>query len=116
MQNRHAFRPGLRHATMPTYIASYIFPALIVLYEIYRVGYWVAEHGMNFASFSQTGFEFTLMLAVFGVQVVIGTLFLAFAWLGRHPDLGHRLTNLALGVACSGAVLAFDYFGLQGAA
>ena len=109
----HPFHPELRHATVPTYFASYLFPALIVLYEIYRVGYWVAEHGMNFAFFSQTGYEYTLLLAVFALQVVVEVVFLAIAWMGRHPDLRHRLTNLTLGLACSAAVLAFDYFVLQ---
>jgi hypothetical protein len=113
MQHAHPFHPELRHATFPTYFASYAFPALIVIYEIYRVGYWVAHHGMNFITFNQAGFEYVLMLAVFAVQVAVEVLFLGFAWMSRHPDLGHRLTNLALGLVCSGAVLGFDYFVLQ---
>jgi len=86
---------------------------LIAIYEIYRVGYWVSQQGMNFVAFSQTGYEYALMLAMFAVQVVIALLFMALVWSTHHPDFEHRLTNLALGLACSGAVLAFDYFALQ---
>lgn len=113
MQSNHAFHPELRHATVPTYVVSYLFTALIVIYEIYRVGYWVSQHGMNFVAFGQTGYEYALMLAVFAVQVVVDVLFLALVWSTRHPDFEHRLTNLALGLACSAAVLAYDYFVLQ---
>lgn len=113
MQLHHAFHPELRHATVPTYVASYLFPALIVLYEIYRVGYWIAQHGMDFTTYSQAGFEYLLMLGIFAVQVVVEVVFLAFVWSTRHPDFRHRLVNLALGIACSGAVLAYDYFVLQ---
>ncbi len=114
MQTHHAFHPELRHATVPTYVVSYLFPVLIVVYEIYRVGYWVAQRGMNFFGFNQTGYEYVLMLAFFAVQVVVSVVFLAFVWSTRHPDLEHRLTNLALGFGCSAAVLAYDYFALQG--
>jgi hypothetical protein len=58
------------------------------------------------------GYEYLLMIAMFAVQVVAEAAFLAVAWLGRHPDLEHRLTNLAMGLLCSLIVLGFDY-GLQ---
>ena len=114
MQTRHAFHPALRHATVPTYVVSYLFPGLIALYEVYRVGYRVARRGMSFIAFSQTGYEYVLMLAFFAVQVVVGVVFLTFVSSTRHPDFEHRLTNLALGPACPVAVLAYDYFALQG--
>lgn len=112
MQQTHRFHPELRHATAPTYVASYLFPLLFVVYEFYRVGYWIALHGVDFSNFNQMGYEFLLMLAMFAVQVLAECAFLAIAWFGRHPDLEHRLTNLALGIFCSLLVLAFDY-GLQ---
>ncbi|RDU99430.1 hypothetical protein [Trinickia dinghuensis] len=115
MQTHHAFHPELRHATVPTYVVSYLFPVLIVIYEIYRVGYWISQFGMNFAEFNQTGYEYVLMLAVFAVQVVVGVLFIAIVLPTRHPDLEHRLTNIALGLFCSAVVLGYDYFALQGA-
>ncbi|MEM5371243.1 hypothetical protein V4C53_35145 [Paraburkholderia azotifigens] len=113
MQSDHAFHPEWRHATVPTYVVSYLFPAMIVIYEIYRVGYWISQHGINFVASNQTGYEYALMLAMFTVQVVVDVLFLVFVWSTRHPDFEHRLTNLALGFVSSGAVLAFDYFVLQ---
>jgi hypothetical protein len=105
------FHMEFRHATVPTYVVSYLFPALLAIYEIYR--YWVTVHGMHFYTFGQAGFEFLLMLAFFAVQAVVGIMFMTVTWTIRHPDFGHRLTNLALGLACSGAILAFDYFVLQ---
>lgn len=112
MQQVHHFHPELRHATKPTYVASYVFPLLFVVYEVYRVGYWIAMHGVDFSNFNSMGYEYLLMLAMFAVQVVAEGAFLAAAWLGRHPDLEHRLTNLAMGLVCSLIVLGFDY-GLQ---
>lgn len=112
MQQTHRFHPELRHATAPTYVVSYVFPLLLVVYEVYRVGYWIALHGVDFSNFKQMGYEFLLMLALFAVQVVAESAFLAIAWLSGRPDLEHRLTNLALGVFGSLLVLAFDY-GLQ---
>lgn len=108
-----AFYPELRHATVPTYVVSYLFPVLLAIYEIYRVGYWVSVHGMRFYAFGQAGFEFLLMLAFVAVQAVAAIVFVTVTWTARHPDFVHRLTNLALGLACSGAILAFDYFVLQ---
>lgn len=112
MQRIHHFHPELRHATTPTYVASYLFPLIFVVYEVYRVGYWIAMYGVDFSNFKQMGYEYLLMLAMFAVQVVAEAGFLAIAWLNRHPDLEHRLTNLSLGLFCSLVVLAFDY-GLQ---
>ncbi len=109
MQQSHPFRPELRHATVPTYVASYIFPLLLFVYEVYRVGYWLANFGADFTDYKQTGYDFGLMLALFVVQVVTELAFLGIAWLSRHADLEHRLTNLGLGLFASVAVLAFDY-------
>ena len=109
MEQIHRFHPELRHATAQTYIASYVFPLLFVIYEVYRVGYWIARYGMDFTNFKHMGYEYLLMLAMFGVQFVVEALFLAIAWLSRHADFRHRLTNLALGLFCSFVVLAFDY-------
>jgi hypothetical protein len=116
MHTHHAFHPELRHATAPTYVVSYLFPALIAIYEIYRVGYWVSHHGMNFVTFGQAGYEYVLMLGMLAVQIFFNVVFMTFVWSRHHPDFEHRLTNLALGLACSVAVLAYDYFGLQGTA
>jgi hypothetical protein len=49
------------------------------------------------------------MLTVFAIQLAVQAAFLAWTWLGRHPDLEHRLGNLTLGLVASAAVLAFDY-------
>jgi hypothetical protein len=109
MEHAHHFHPELQHATKPTYIVSYLFPLLFVIYEIYRVGSWIAAFGMNFTNFNQMGYEYLLMLAMFGAQIAVETLFLIVAWLYRHADFEHRLTNLTLGLLCSCAVLGFDY-------
>ena len=37
MQTTHHFRLELRHATVPTYVASYLFPLLLVLYEVLQL-------------------------------------------------------------------------------
>ena len=108
MRAGHHFLPELRHATVPTYIVSYIFPLTLAAYEIYRVVYWVVHHGWRFAELSQAGFEFTLMLVIFAMQIIIDALFFVVAWIGKHPDIEHRLSNMTLGVLCSAAVLAFD--------
>lgn len=110
MEDTRHFHFELRHATKPTYVASYFFPILFVIYEVYRVGSWIIAFGPNFANFKQMGYEYTLMLAVFSVQVVVEAFFLIVALLYRHADFEHRLTNLALGLLCSFAVLAFDYW------
>jgi hypothetical protein len=96
----------------PTYLASYLFPLLLVAYEVYRVGYWMASHGIDFSEFGDGGWGFRLMLAVFAVQVVAEGVFLAAAWISRQSDLEQRFTTLSLGVFSSLLVLAFD-FGLQ---
>lgn len=109
MQIAHPFHLELRHATIPTYIVSYVFPVLFVLYEIYRVGAWIAMQGFHFAAFKEMGYEYLLMLTVFAIQLAVQAAFLAWTWLGRHPDLEHRLGNLTLGLLVSAGVLAFDY-------
>ena len=109
MEHTHPFHFELRHATKPTYVVSYLFPLLFVIYEAYRVTYWIASYGMHFANYKQTGYDFLLMLAMFAVQIVVEALFFAFAWLKRHDDAGRRLANIMLGLFCSLVVLAFDY-------
>ncbi|WP_230953183.1 hypothetical protein [Burkholderia stagnalis] len=108
MHAGHHFLHELRHATMPTYFVSYVFPLLLVVYETYRIAYWVGRHGWNFAQLSQAGYEFTLMLIVFALQVMLdGVLFMA-AWVSRHPDVEHRHANMMFGIVCSALVIAFD--------
>lgn len=106
------FQPEFRHATRPTDVVSYLFPALFVIYEVYRVSYWIAQHGLNFSGFKEMGYEFTLMLAVFLIQLAVEIVFLVLAWVRQHLDVEHRLANPAFGLVCSIVVLAFDY-GLQ---
>ncbi|KIP14685.1 hypothetical protein WI77_30745 [Burkholderia ubonensis] len=108
MRTGHHFLPELRHATVPTYFVSYLFPLLLAIYEVYRVAYWVDNHGWRFSELSQAGYEFTLMLAVFALQVILDTSFFIIAWAGRHPDAQHRLGNMAFGIVCSSLVLGFD--------
>lgn len=112
MQHTHRIHPPWRHAAVPTYLGSYVFPVLFVVYEVYRVGYWIAQHGVEFAAFGEADHGSTLMLALFAVQLVAEGVFLATAWLARQPNLDRRFTNLTLGLVCSLLVLAFDY-GLQ---
>ncbi|NPT56096.1 hypothetical protein [Paraburkholderia elongata] len=45
MQAMRHFRLELRHATMPTYVASYLFPFLLFVYETHRVGRWTTGCG-----------------------------------------------------------------------
>lgn len=108
MQTGHHFLPEFRHATLPTYFVSYVFPLLLAGYGVYRISYWVSRHGWNFAQLPQAGYEFTLMLFVFALQVILDGLFFITAWSGKHPDVGHRLANMTLGVLCSAVVIAFD--------
>ena len=108
MRIGHHFFPEFRHATVPTYFVSYLFPLLLAGYETYRVAYWVGQHGWHFAQLPQAGYEFTLMLIMFALQVILDGLFFVTAWVGRHPDVEHRLANLACGIVCSALVLAFD--------
>jgi hypothetical protein len=109
MEHIHSLHFELRHATKPTYVVSYLFPLLFVTYEAYRVSYWIARYGMHFANFKQTGYDFLLMLVMFGVQILAEALFLVIASSSRHADLGRRLANVSLGLFCSLVVLAFDY-------
>jgi len=109
MDHAHHFHFELRHATKPTYVVSYLFPIMFVIYEAYRVTYWILLYGMHFANFNQMGYDYLLMLAMFGVQIVVEAVFFVGAWLSRHRDLEHRLSNLTLGLFCSFVVLAFDY-------
>lgn len=109
MEHTHHFHLELRHATKPTYVVSYLFPLMFVMYEAYRVSYWIVLYGMRFADYKQMGYDYLLMLVMFGVQIVVEAVFFAIAWLSRRTDLGHRLTNLTVGLFCSLVVLAFDY-------
>jgi len=38
MQTSRHFHMELRHATMPTYVFSYLFPLVLLAYELWRVG------------------------------------------------------------------------------
>lgn len=96
----------------PTYLATYLFPLLLVAYEVYRVGSWMASHGIDFTEFGHDDWTFALMLALFAVQVVAESACLAVAWISRQPDLAQRCTTLSLGILSSVLALAFD-FGLQ---
>ena len=107
-----AHNRALPRTISPTSRATYLFPLLLVAYEVYRVGYWLASHGIDFSQFGDGAWGFPLMVAVFAVQVVAEGLFLAVAWISRQPDLEQRFTTLSLGVFSSLLVLAFD-FGLQ---
>jgi len=108
MQTTRHFHMELRHATMPTYVFSYLFPLVLLVYELWRVGSWVAVRGFNFADFSSMGYEFALMLAVFLMQIVVEIAFMAAAMLTKHHDVAHRAGNLLLGLFCSMVVLGFD--------
>lgn len=117
MQVTRHLNMELRHATVPTYVASYFFPLLLLAYEAWRVGSWVAVNGFNFTNFNAMGYEFALMIAVFCMQVIVEIAFLAGAVLTKHKDVGHRLANLSLGLFCSLVVLGFDLalqYGLSG--
>jgi len=109
-QQPHHFE--LRHATTPTYLVSYLFPTLLLIYEIYRVASWMSTHGMSFVTFDSMGYEFLLMLAWFGLQIITEIVFLVFAVFSRNQDFGHRIANVVCGIFCSAVVLVFD-FGLQ---
>jgi len=108
MQATHHFNIELRHATMPTYVISYLFPILLLLYEIHRVGRWIYDYGMHFSNFRFMGYEFLLMLVFVGIQAVVGALFLIGVSISRHHDFEHRVSNLLTGLSCSMVVIAFD--------
>ena len=104
---RH-FHLELRHATIPTYVASYLFPILLLVYEIHRVGRWIFDYGMNFANFRFMGYEFLLMLVFVALQAVVEGIFLIGAWMRREHDFEHRIANLLGGLGCSLVVIGFD--------
>jgi hypothetical protein len=103
------FHLELRHATAPTYIVSYLFPALLFVYELLRVGQWIRDHGMQFAAYKQMGYEYLLMLLFVGLQIVVEAIFLLGAAMRKdHRDFEHRVPNVVLGIGCSIALLAID--------
>ena len=93
----------------PTYLASYIFPVLLLAFEVYRVGYWMASRGIEFSHFGESSRGPSLMLAMFAVQLLAEGVFLAAAWVARQSDLQHRFTTVFLGLFGSLLILAFDY-------
>jgi hypothetical protein len=109
MQAIHHFRLELRHATVPTYVASYLFPFLLFAYETHRVGRWIFDYAMNFSNYKFMGYEYLLMLVFVALQIIVEVAFLLGAWLGRHHDLDHRITNVLAGVGCSIGILVFDF-------
>ncbi|HVW53589.1 MAG TPA: hypothetical protein VHC91_24810 [Trinickia sp.] len=111
LQTHRVDREIAPHAA-PTYLGSYVFPVLLLFFVVYRVGHWMAAHGVDFAGFGERGFQYPLMLAVFAVQLVAEGVFLAIAWVSRQADLERRFTTLSLGLVSSLLILAFDY-GLQ---
>ncbi|KAB0657411.1 hypothetical protein LGM71_04945 [Burkholderia sp. AU33545] len=108
MQAIHHFHLELRHASVPTYVASYVFPILLLAYEVLRVGRSVAEYGVNFSNFRFMGYEFLLMLVFVALQVVFEGVFLIGAWISRHHDFEHRVGNVLAGLGCSLVVIGFD--------
>ncbi|MBA9897150.1 hypothetical protein [Burkholderia cepacia] len=108
MQATHHFHLELRHASVPTYVASYVFPILLLCYEVFRVGRWIAEYGINFSNFRFMGYEFLLMLEFVALQVVFEGVFLIGAWISRNHDFEHRVANLLAGLGCSLVVIGFD--------
>lgn len=109
MQAMHHLRLELRHATMPTYVASYLFPFLLFVYETHRVDRWVFDYGMNLSNYKFMGYEYLLMLVFVALQIIIEVAFLLGAWLGRHHDLDHRIANALAGVGWSIGILVFDF-------
>ncbi|AXF23988.1 hypothetical protein CUJ89_26920 [Burkholderia pyrrocinia] len=108
MQAVRHFHLELRHASVPTYVASYVFPILLLAYEVLRVGRWIAEYGMNFMNFRFMGYEFLLMLVFVALQVGFECVFLIAAWISRNHDFEHRVANLLAGLGCSLVVIGFD--------
>ena len=88
MQLAPNFHLYFRHATFPTYVASYFFPILLAVYEVYRIAYWVVNYGLNLSVFKEMGYEFTLMLVLFETQIVIESCFLFLAWEADTPTSG----------------------------
>jgi hypothetical protein len=108
MPAMHHFRLELQHATMPTYVASYLFPCLLFVYEMHRVGRWIFDNGLHFANYRFMGYEYLLMLAFVALQIVVEAIFILGAWLGRHRDFEHRIANVLAGAGCSAGILIFD--------
>lgn len=109
MQHSPLIGARAARASAPTYLASYVFPVLLVVFEVYRVGYWMASQGVDFSGFGEIGHESSLMLAVFAIQLVAESVFLAAAWVVRQSGIEHRFTTVFLGLCSSLLVLAFDY-------
>jgi len=97
MENTHHFHLELRHASVPTYVASYLFPILLLGYEIHRVGRWIFDYGMHFANFRFMGYEFLLMLAFVALQVVFEGVVFMGAWMSRDHGFEHRVANVLAG-------------------
>ena len=108
MQAMHHFRLELRHTTVPTYVASYLFPFLLFVYEAHRVGRWIFDYGMNFSNYKFMGYEYLLMLVFVALQIIVELAFLLGARMGRRHDLDHRIANVLAGVGCSIGILVFD--------
>ena len=69
MHTARHFHLAFRPATIPTRLVSYSFPVLLALYELYRVGQWITQHGFMFGGFDEMGYEYALMLAAFSLQI-----------------------------------------------
>ena len=108
MQATHHFRLELRHATLPTYVVSYLFPLLLFVYEIHRVGRWIFDYGLRFSNYRFMSYEYLLMLVFVALQIIVELTFLLLAWLRRHHDFEHRIANALAGVGCSVGILIFD--------
>jgi hypothetical protein len=108
MQTVQHFHLELRHATVPTYVVSYLFPILLFVYEAHRVGRWIFDNGLHFSNYRFMGYEYLLMLVFVALQIIVEILFLLGAWLGRHHDFEHRMANALAGVGCSVGILIFD--------
>ncbi|RZF30457.1 hypothetical protein EVC45_08235 [Paraburkholderia sp. UYCP14C] len=109
MQAMHHFRLGPRYATIPTYVASYLFPFLLFVYETHRVRRWIFDYGPNFSNHKFMGYEYLLMVVFVALQITVEVAFLLGAWLERHHDLDHRISNVLEGVGCSIGILVFDF-------
>ncbi|CAE6826571.1 MULTISPECIES: hypothetical protein [Paraburkholderia] len=108
METTRHFHLELRHASVPTYVASYLFPILLLAYEVHRVGRWIFDYGMHFANFRFMGYEFLLMLVFVALQVVFEGVFLIGAWMSRDHDFEHRVANVLAGLCCSLVIICFD--------
>lgn len=108
MQVTRRFNLELRHASVPTYVASYVFPIILLVYEINRVGWWIHDYGMHFSNFKFMGYEFLLMLLFVALQAGIEGVFLLGAWTTRHHDFEHRIANVLTGLGCSLAIIGLD--------